>query len=1065
MSKRCLQKYGSCPGILPILKKISFSLILLFSLLFVSADTYAQNRTVTGTVKNEKGEPLEGITVSVKGTPVATSTNATGDFSIQIPEGRKILAFSGVGYKSTETSISGQQTVNVQMQINVTEGEAVVVVAYGGTQKKATLSGSIATIKGEEILKSPAINVSNSLAGRVPGLTVVAQGGEPGNDFSTILVRGINTFKNATPLFVVDGVPLQGSDKLQRIDPASIESITVLKDASAAIYGSQGANGVILVTTKRGKAGKVAVSATFNQGFSQPTKLPDLLGSYEIAVLQNEGLDADPNFPTPSWHTGKYSVYELAGFLRDNDPWRYSNTNWIKETLKDWATQNYANVTVSGGSEKIRGLISFASRYQDGFVKNGSGKYHQYDIRGNIDFNPTKYILLSVDVNGRQDRPDFPISDAGRIFYQTTTAPPGRRAYWPDGSLGQSTDPTGQSGSPAAIGTSLGGYNRGENYVFNSTAKLNIKTPWVEGLSFTATGTFDRSFNFGKYWTIPVIYNDGWDSTSGTTNPVFIKSTQGDLIRTLIQSEGRSKNYLFNFLVNYEKKIGAHQIKILGGYEQYERYSSFYYIKRTNFDADNLDQLQFGKPGTEAIVQNSPGATRWRNYLGRLNYDFRSKIFAEFVFRYQGSSIFRKEDRWGFFPGGSLAYRISEEDFWKDNISFINSFKIRASYGETGNDLVAPFQYLSLFRPGDNPNYVEQIGPNGAITHTSTLQESVVPNPGVTWEKAKQLDIGFDAELLNGKLNITADYFKNKRTDILTPPNGAIPASTGLTPSDINIGRFLNRGFDFNILFKNNAGQLRYNIGVNGLYAKNKVLFFDEVAGRPLYQQQTGHPINSGSYYHVLGIYRAAKDITDHPVGRGGALPVLGDLIFEDVNGDGAIDDRDLVRSDKSSIPTFSGGLTAGFQYKNFDLSILFQGAFGAERYLRPTFSLGGNYLQAFYDKRWTEDNPNAGFPRVHSGGSAYWSDPNGVFNTFFVRKTDYVRLKTVELGYNLPKSLIQRFKIENIRIYVSGLNLITIAPDLKDFDTDPEEIVRDQFYGESYPLQRIINFGINVNF
>ena len=1062
MGKRLLL-YGSWPQRLHVRKKLT-SLIILFFLLQLSLVGFAQTRTITGTVKNERAEPVSGASVFVKGTNVGTTTSPDGKFSIQVPADKNVLTITNIGYGAKELTIGAQTNLDVQLEINASEGEAVVVTAYGGKQKKWTLSGSVASVKGEEILKSPTINVSNALAGRVAGLTVIGQGGEPGNDYSTILVRGLNTFKDATPLFVVDGVPLQGSDKLQRIDPSSIESITVLKDASAAIYGSQGANGVILVTTKRGKAGKVSVSATFNQGFSEPTKVPDLLNSYEIAVLQNEGLDSDPNFPTPPWHTGKYTVYELAGYLRDDDPWHYPNTDWVKETLKDWTPQHYANVTVSGGSDKLRALLSLAARYQDGFFKHGSGDYHQYDVRSNMDFNPNKYISFSADINARLDRPDFPISNSGTIFNQMTSASPTIHAYWPDGSLGQSTDPGGQSGSPVAISTPLGGYNTTENYVLNGTGKLNVRTPWVEGLSFTLTGTIDRVFNYGKYWTIPVVYNESWDGVS-TTDPVFVKSTQGDPIRTLIQSEGRGKNYLYNFLANYEKKFGEHQFKVLGGYEEYERYSTYYSIKRTNFDADNLDQLQFGKPGTEAIVQNSPGATRWRNYLGRLNYDFNSKIFAEFVFRYQGSSIFAKDDRWGFFPGGSVAYRISDENFWKNSLSFINSFKIRGSYGETGNDLIGPFQYLALFKTGDNPNYVEQVGPTGALIHTSTLQESVVPNPGVTWEKAKQLDIGFDAELIKNKLSITADYFHNKRSDILTQPNAAIPSSTGLTPADENIGEFLNQGFDFDIAYKGSGKELRYQFGLNGLYAKNKMLFFDEVPGRPEYQQITGHPLGAGSYYHVLGVYHNDKDLANYPIALGGATPQLGDLIFEDANHDGVINSFDQVRQDKSSTPVFSGGLSTNFQYKNFDLSILFQGAFGSVRYLRPRFSLGGNYLQAFYDKRWTPDNPDADFPRVHSGGSAYWSDPNGVFNDFFVRKTDYVRLKNVDLGYSLPRSLVQKWKSENISIYVSGLNLFTVAPDLEDFDTDPEEIVRDQFYGESYPLQRILNFGINVTF
>ncbi len=1040
------------------------SVFLLLLPLLIAFNSYGQNRTVTGTVKNDKGETLPGVSVNVKGQTGGTSTNSVGRFSITVPATVTTLVFSAVGYGETEAAIAGNNDLEVVLGIKAAELSDVVVVAYGTTQRKATLSGSVASIKGEEILKSPVINVSNSLAGRIPGLTVVGQGGEPGNDFSTILVRGINTFKNSTPLFVVDGIPLQGSDKLQRIDPAVIESITVLKDASAAIYGSQGANGVILITTKRGKAGRINVSATFNQGFSQPTKLPDLLNSYEIGVLQNEALESDPNFPTPGWHPGKYTVYELASFLRNDDPWHYANTDWMEETFKKWALQNYANVTMSGGSENLRGSLSVSSRFQDGFYKNGSGKYKQYDVRGNMDFNAGKYVVVSFDVNGRIDDANFPVADAGRIFHQTLLAPPSRRAYWPNGAIGQPTDPTGQSGSPIAISTPLGGYNRSLNHVINGTGKVNVKIPWVDGLSLSTSATVDRVFTFGKYWAIPVLYNE-WDGVS-TTDPEFITLTQGDPQRTLTESQRRGKNYLINFLANYEKRFGVHGLKLLYGYEEYERAGSFTSITRKGFDADNLDQLVFGSSVNQVINQDNPGAIRWQNFLGRVNYDFDSRIFAEFVFRYQASSIFHKDNRWGFFPGGSVAYRLSEENFWKDNIQFINSFKIRGSWGRTGNDLIDPFQYLALYESsGDHPNYVEQVGPNGELRHISTLQESVAPSKDVTWEKGDQLDIGFDAELIQSKLAFTFDWFRNIRTDILTPVQGALPSSTGIVPPDQNIGKFENRGFDFNIEYRNSSSAFKYRLGLNGLYAKNKYLFFDEVAGRPPYQQQTGHPIGAGRYFHVLGIYRTDADIAKYPVGLNGVTPVPGDLIFQDMNADGEINDLDAVRSDKSRTPTLSGGLHADLEYKNFDFSILFQGAAGAVQHLRPTFSLGGNYLQSFYDKRWTPENPNAEFPRVHSSQSAYWSNPTGVYNDFFLKKTDFVRLKNVELGYTLPAKLTQRISINSIRVYVNAYNVFTIAPDLDDYSTDPEEMVREQFFGESYPLQRIVNFGINVNF
>lgn len=1017
--------------------------------------------TVQGTVKEKGGGLLPDVTVRIKGTNQGTTTDASGKYTLVNMDRNAILEISYLGYQTQDIPINGRSILNVAMNVNISTLNQLVVVGYG-TQKKGTLSGAIASVKGSEIIKSPAINLSNSLAGRIAGLTVIGQGGEPGNDYSTILVRGINTFQNSSPLFVVDGVPLQNSDMLQHIDPSIIESVTVLKDASAAIYGSEGANGVILITTKRGKAGKMVVSATFNQGESQPTILPKMLNSYQIATWQNEAMDMGYQTGTLTLHPGKYSVYELAGYLRNNDPWNYPNTNWISEMIRPWAPQSYTNINMSGGSDKLRALVSVSDRSQDGFFKHGSGKFNQYDLNSNMDINPSKYILFSVDLNGQLDKTNFPVSDAGTIFSQTITAPPSRVAYWPNGILGQPTDPTGQSGSPVAIGTPLAGYNDGDNYDLNGTAKLNIKVPWVDGLSFTGTGTIDRTFYNSKYWSIPIVYNQ-WDGQS-KTDPAFTQITQGDITRTLSVSQNIQKNYRVNFLANYEKQIGEHYFKLLLGYEQFERAGNMVSTTRKGFDANNLDQLTFGSSANEVISQNNPGASRWQNYLGRLNYNFDSKLFFEFLFRYQGSSIFYQSNRWGFFPGGSIAYKISEENFWKKNIHFMNDFKLRASYGITGNDLVPPFQYLSLYQQSPF-SYVEQVGPNGPLTELSTLQESVAAYQNATWEKAYQLDIGMDAEMFDSKVSVTYDYFRNKRTDILTPLSGGLPASTGIIPPDQNLGRFLNRGFDFNVTYQDNTHEFTYSISLNGLYAKNKYLYFDEVAGIPKYQQQTGHPIGSGLYYKVLGIFRTPADLKKYPAEVNGQAPQLGDLIFADVNHDGIVNSLDMVRSYKSNVPVWSGGVNFSFGYKNFDLSILFQGALGAVMYLRPNFSLNTNYLVSFYTDGWSPNNVNGSFPKFFSGASTYWSDPTGVFNTFFLHNTNYARLKNMEIGYTFPNKLTEKIDINKIRVYVNGMNLYTICPGLKGWYTDPEEAIRSQFYGESYPLQRIVNFGINVTF
>ena len=547
---------------------------------------------------------------------------------------------------------------------------------------------------------------------------------EPRADFQGIYIRGINTFRNSTPLFVVDGIPLQASDKLQTIDPSVIESITVMKDA-AAIYGSLAANGVILITTKRGKAGKVSMSANFNQGFTQPTRLPDLLSSAEIAVVHNEIIDRGGSSVL---HPAKYTDAEIQKFKDGSDPWRYPNTNWLKEVLQNWSLQNYANLSFSGGSEKIRAMVSLSTRYMDGVFKHSAGDYHQYDIRASLDMNPSQYILFSVDMNSSLQDRDFPTSGTGPIFHQLIGTSPIRHAYWPNGVLGEVTDPLGGS-SPAATSTPLAGYNKNKSYVLNATAKLNIIVPWVKGLSFTTSATIDRTLGFSKSWSIPIIYHK-WDgfSVDADNIPVLQEDIQGGS-RSLSEGNNNSYNYLVNLLANYERRFNDHGLKFLVGIEQMEQKSDFFNVFRRGFDANNLDHGFIRLHNGETINGAASGANRWQNYFGRVNYDFRSKFLAEFVWRYQGSSKFSPDTRFGFFPGASVGYRISEEKFWQKNLSKINSFKIRASWGKTGNDLINAWQYLALYSITGYSNYpfhyVSQAGPAGALVHETGLNRKV----------------------------------------------------------------------------------------------------------------------------------------------------------------------------------------------------------------------------------------------------------------------------------------------------------------------------------------------------
>ncbi len=506
---------------------------------------------------------------------------------------------------------------------------------------------------------------------------------------------------------------------------------------------------------------------------------------------------------------------------------------------------------------------------------------------------------------------------------------------------------------------------------------------------------------------------------------------------------------LINGLINYNRTFAnAHTINALAGVEKITGKGDLFSAYRRYFISSAIDQLFAG--GQEELNNDGSGYKQARlNYFGRLNYSFSDKYLAEFVWRYQASYIFEETSRYGFFPGISLGYVISAENFWQENLGFINFAKIRASYGETGNDLINPYQYLASY----SFNELLYIA-NGGTSFNQALQEGVVPNRGVTWETAIQQNIGVDLQFLNGNLAVTADYFKNKREDILWSRNASVPNTTGMSLPDENIGEVENKGVDFNIEFRKRLSDLSYRIGLNGVYSKNKILFWDEPPGAPVYQQSTGRPIESGLYYQAIGIFEDQAAIDAYPHWNG-ARP--GDIIFEDYNDDKVIDANDRVRNDKSRTPIFTGGLNFGMNYLGFDLSVLFQGAMGGVFYEGTESGDIGNFLNSFYEERWTPENPNSEHPRTFNRGNEYWVNQQ---STYWLHKTDYVRLKNIELGYSLPGTLTQRYLIQQLRLYVSAFNLLTFSPDMADFD--PENTRGD---GQNYPLNKIVNVGLSVTF
>jgi TonB-linked SusC/RagA family outer membrane protein len=533
--------------------------------------------------------------------------------------------------------------------------------------------------------------------------------------------------------------------------------------------------------------------------------------------------------------------------------------------------------------------------------------------------------------------------------------------------------------------------------------------------------------------SIPVLTSDGYGPSA------------------LRQSLYINKEYLVNSFFTFQRTFDVHYVNVIAGMEVIENNYSWFQAERRNFTNNYPAELNFGSEDDQYASGSNPGINRWQNYFGRVNYSFRDKYIGEFVWRYQGSSKFAPETRWGFFPGFSLAYRISEEQFWKNSgiSQLISYFKLRASRGKTGNDLIPPYQFFSLYGKSWR-NFITGDGTTHAVYY-----ESLAGNSKAQWEEADQTNYG--------KLSLTVDYFNNLRTKILITQQASIPVMTGTSGKlpQINLGKVNNHGIDFELEWREQKGEMNYSVSFNGLWAKNKVLFFDEAEGALEWQKQTGYPMESGLYYEAIGIFKTQEDLDKYPhldVAR------TGDVIFKDISGDSLINGDDMTRIYKNTVPTLTGGLTLALNYKGFDLSVLFQGQAGAVRYVQFMGSKSGaNYMKTFYDNRWTEEHTDATYPRTFNRNDEYWVSSDNA-NTFWLRKTDFIRLKNLEIGYTLPQVLSKKMGLAELRVHAGGLNLITWSPDMKDFDPELEPKY-DGFAGEGYPLQKILTAGINIKF
>jgi TonB-dependent starch-binding outer membrane protein SusC len=1049
--------------------------VLLLSLRMQAAPLDA---VVKGTVTDETGATLPGVSVIEKGTINGTTTNAQGEFSLNVKGSNATLVFSFVGYATQQIAVGTQSQISISLKPGTATLDEIVVVGYG-TQKKATVTGAVSSVQGDNLIRSPAVDLSNSLAGRLPGLVVIQPSGEPGRDGATINIRGTNTLGNSSPLIVIDGIPDRDGG-LGRLSSYDIGSISVLKDASAAIYGARAANGAILVTTKRGKAGKPIISYDFNTGISQLTRVPQMSNAVEYANIMNE-LPIYKSIPVGEWSaasaaikaTGTYvsptpgikplnanfSPEAVRKFGDGSDPYRYPNTDWFGDAFKTWSAQTRHNLEISGGTEAIRYFASLGYVYQDAVYKNSGTNYKQYNFRTNVDAKVNDYVKVNLNIAVRREQRRLPTQGAGAIFRMLMRGRPGEPEVWPNGLPGPDIE-NGQN--PYVITTNATGYIDSPSDYIQSNAGVEISNPWVSGLKLTLSGAVDKSSNVTKTWETPwSLYY--WDKKTYEADGITpklegaIRSNFTD--PRLTQTYGEVLNTNLTALLNYDRSFGnGHQINVLAGVTKEVFNGSGFLAFRRNYISPAVDQLFAGG----SLQQNTTGSAYNRarlGYYGRAQYAFRQKYLAEFIWRYDGSYIFPADKRFGFFPGLLVGWNISEEPFFK--VPAVDYLKLRASYGQMGNDQVfyngqlQEYAYLSTYGFGQYPI-------NGQVA--TTLGETVLANPNFTWERANNLNIGLDATLFNGKLDVILEYFNNKRDQILIQKTGSTPASSGITTllPPVNAGKVTNQGFEFTLNYnaiKTSDAALKF--GINGGYAKNNVVFLDEVPGVKDYQKLEGKPIGSYLIYKSAGAFKDQAAIDANKIDYSGVTGKLlpGDLRIEDTDGDKKITSDDAVRSDQSIVPTFNFGATLDARYRNFSLSLLFQGATGAALFVQTESGDIGNYLKYSHDNRWSIDNPSDKYPRLASRGDTYYTGGSYGNNTNFLFSKDYIRLKNIELSYTLPAAITSRVRLGAARVFVNGQNVLT-------FDKlgvyDPESANGN---GQYYPQAKVFNTGVSVSF
>lgn len=1029
---------------------------------FLSLSCYAQS-AITGVVNDANKEPLIGASILVKGSNRGTMTGLDGKFSINAKK-NDVLVFSYVGMKNKEVKLDSSNPIVVTMSDDVASIDEVVVVGYG-TQKRGSITGSVSTVSDKELLKAPTMSLSNVVGARVSGIAAVQSSGQPGSDNATLTLRGQGGI-----VYVIDGIRRTSAD-FNGLDPNEIESVSVLKDASAvAVYGLD-ANGVFIVTTKKGAQNKTSITYTGTVGWSENAQKQEWLDGPSYAYWYNKArvLQGDAEVFTSDM---------VDKMRRGVDGW--GNTDWYN-LMYGKGFRTHHNISANGGNEKVRFFTSLGYLKEDGNLDNYS--FNRYNLRANIDANITNNLKLVVGVSGRVEDRNAPRYSANpddwhNVPQQIIRALP----YVPqtmeyNGKIYNVSTPTASSPVAPIASRDESGYSNARYTYIQSNIALQYDAPFLKGLSFKFQGAYDATFNFGKTLGNPYQVMTMNLPTATTTNLTYnlASDASGNSV-SLSESASRGFNLTTQTSASYNNKFGDHGINVLLLAETRENKSN--YLSATGYGLDfiQLDELNkiTNQTGNGAdkypTIGGYSGHTRVAGFVGRVNYNFADKYFVEAALRYDGSYLFGgMNTRWVALPGVSLGWRISQEDWFKAD--WINNLKIRGGIGKTANSGIAAFQWRNTMALLNN---AVTIGGSSQ----SMLYASVLGNPNLTWSKCINYNIGVDATMFNGLLGAEVDVFYKYEYDKLATVTGAYsPSLGGYYFTTANSNKCDYKGFDLTLTHNNHVGDFNYGIKLIWSYARGRWLkFAGDSENAPEYQRLTGKEIGAKYGFIANGLFQTEDEIA-HSATIVGSKAVPGYVKYQDINGDGKITAaQDQGYFGKSSTPKHTGSIDLFGNWKGFDLDLLFSWGLGGNVALTGQYTASGSvgvqdntaYTKAFYhggnspvslvENCWTPENTGAEFPRLEINPI---SNNNAYSSTLWYRNGNYLRMKTAQLGYTIPENLIKKSGIQSLRVFVEGYNLLTFSG-LTKYNIDPESPAVNNGY---YPQQRSYSFGLKVSF